>query len=233
MLPLDDRKAAKLEPQSVGRPDPMAGRTRMVLYPGSMHLGEGSVLNVKNRDHTVSATVTIGDEPAEGAIIAQGGRFGGWTLYFDEGHPAYSYNWVDHERYHVRSDTVLEPGEHEVTMVFAYDGDGVGKGGTATLIVDGEEVASGRIENTCGYMFGTTEVMDVGRDSGAPVIDGYRTAHGVCTAEIGSVVIDIAPDADSDETGMVRALLQRQRPARADQTSRVMAKSRCGMVTPR
>lgn len=210
VLPLDDRKTVKLNSALVGRPDPMAGRTRMRLYPGARHIAENSVLDVKNRTHSVTATVTIGEEPAEGAIIAQGGRFGGWTLYFDEGRLAYAHNWVDHERYYVRSEQVIAAGEHEVQMVFDYDGGGVGKGGTATLFVDGEQVASGRIDNTCGYLFGTSEMMDVGRDSGAPVIDGYRTPHGICTAMIDSVVIDVDPQVDRDDAGMVRALLQRQ-----------------------
>lgn len=210
VLPLDDRKAAKLDPQLVGRPDPMSGRTRMVLYPGAMHLGEASVLNVKNRDHTVTASITVGDEPAEGAIIVQGGRFGGWTLYLDQGRLTYGYNWVDHARYFVRSDQVLSAGDHDVQMVFSYDGGGVGKGATVTLLVDGEEVGSGRIDNTCGYLFGTTEAMDVGRDSAAPVVEEYRTPRGECTATIGAVIIDTAPAADHDGEGMVRALLQRQ-----------------------
>lgn len=210
VFPLDDRKTAKLEPHTVGRPDPMAGRTRMVLYPGSMHLGEGSVLNVKNRSHTVTAEVVVGDEPAEGAIIAQGGRFGGWTLYFDEGRIAYGYNWVDHERYVVRSDAALAPGAHTVRFEFDYDGGGVGKGGTGRLYVDGTHVGEGRIDNTCGYLFGTSEAMDVGCDTGAPVIDGYRTPRGECTAEIGSVTIDVSPDQHSDPEGMAHAALQRQ-----------------------
>lgn len=211
VFPLDDRKSVRLDPALVGRPYPMQGRTQMTLYPGARHLGEASVLNVKNRSHVIRAAITIPEgDPAQGAIIAQGGRFGGWSLYLKDSVPTYAYNWVDHELYVVQGDDALAPGDHTLTVVFRYDGGGVGKGAEAALFVDDTQVASGRIENTVGYMFATTEAMDVGADTAAPVVDDYGTTRGECTATIHHVTIDVDPEQDFDADGMVRVYLQRQ-----------------------
>jgi Sulfatase len=209
VFPIDDRKAERLDPVAAGRPDLMGDRTTLTLYPGATHLGESTVPNVKNRSHTVTAEIDVADT-ADGAIVAQGGRFGGWTLYLNDGVPAYCHNWVDHEYYYVRATEALPAGRHTVRFEFDYDGGGPGKGGAGRLLVDGRLVGEGRIDNTCGYMYATTDGLDIGRDTGAPVIDHYQSAGGVCTADIHSVTIDIAVHADHDAVGLARAILARQ-----------------------
>ncbi len=210
VFPLDDRKAERLDPAHVGRPSLMGDRTSLTIHPGATHLGESTVPDVKNRSHTISAEVTIGDEPANGAIVAQGGRFGGWSLYVRDGVPAYCHNWVDHERYFVRGSAPLAPGRHTVAFEFDYDGGGAGRGGDGRLLVDGEEVGAGRIENTCGYLFATTDALDVGRDTGAQVVDDYGSPRGVFTAEVHSVTIDVDPQHHTDREGLAEAILKRQ-----------------------
>src|SRR5690606_32927927 len=109
----------------------------------------------------------------EGVIIAQGGRFGGWSLYFTEGRPAYAYNYFGMNLYTVRATEPLPPGRHEIRLDFAYDGGGLGKGGTAVLLVDGEKHASGRVARTIPYYFSFDETLDVGVDLSTPVTDDY------------------------------------------------------------
>lgn len=210
VFPIDDRKAERLDPTLTGRPSLMGGRTSLTIHPGAMHLGESTVPDVKNRSHTVTAEITVGDDPANGAVIAQGGRFGGWTIYLNDGVPAYCHNWVDHERYYVRGTAPLAAGQHTLRYEFDYDGGGVGKGGLGRLLVDGEQVAEARINNTCGYMFATTDALDVGRDTGAKVIDHYGSEGGVFTATVHQVTLDIAPDAHEDPEGYTKAVLARQ-----------------------
>lgn len=209
VFPIDDRKAERLDPVTAGRPDLMNGRATLTLYPGATHLGEATVPNVKNRSHVVTAHISVTDA-ANGAIVAQGGRFGGWTMYLSDGVPAYCHNWVDHEYYYVRGTEALSAGTHTVSFEFDYDGGGPGKGGNGRLLVDGNVVGKGRIENTCGYMYATTDGLDIGRDTGAPVIDHYGSPDGRCTATVHSVTIDIAPHADHDPGGMAQAILARQ-----------------------
>ncbi len=81
-------------------------------------------------------------------IVAQGGAFGGWTLYVKDGRPAYCYNLFGLQQFKVYGDGELSPGEHQVRVEFTYDGGGLGKGGDAVLYLDGEEVGKGRVDAT-------------------------------------------------------------------------------------
>ena len=48
---------------------------------------------MKNTSGQVTASVSVAeDQTADGIIIAQGSRFGGWALYVEDGHPTYTYN---------------------------------------------------------------------------------------------------------------------------------------------
>lgn len=58
-------------------------------------------------------------------------------------------------------------------MDFAYDGGGIGKGGTATISVDGADVATGRIDKTVPIRISLDEGLDVGEDTGTPVNLSY------------------------------------------------------------
>lgn len=210
VFPLDDRKVERTNPSISGRPDLLAGRTSMTLYPGMTHLSEGCAPDVKNRSHTVSAVIDLDRDDATGAIIAQGGRFGGWALYLDSGVPMYGYNWVDLERYYVKADAAIGSGRHTVRMEFTYDGGGPGKGGDAVLFVDDEQVASGRIDNTCGYVYSLGDTMDVGQDLGPMVVEAYAADRGRFQGKIESVTIDLDPEHHTDAEGKMQAILRRQ-----------------------
>jgi arylsulfatase len=71
---------------------------------------------------------------------------------------------------------------------FVYDGGGVGKGGSATLLLDGEEVAKGRIPETVPTRFSMNEGLEIGRDAGMPVSKDYQIPF-YFTGEIAKVVI--------------------------------------------
>ncbi|MDL2400713.1 hypothetical protein [Rhizobium mayense] len=58
-------------------------------------------------------------------------------------------------------------------MKFAYDGGGIGKGATATLLVDEKQVAEGKIPQTIGVRFSLDETFDIGQDTGTPVLEEY------------------------------------------------------------
>ena len=124
----------------------MWGRTSVTLYPGMSAMMENATLDIKNRSHTVTAEIEVPQGGGEGVIIAQGGRFGGWTLYMKGGKLKYCYNWLDKHRYTIESKDPLPAGKATVKFDFKYDGGGVGKGGTGTLYVNDQKVAEGRIE---------------------------------------------------------------------------------------
>jgi arylsulfatase len=171
VLPLDDRFLERTNAALVGRPDLMAGRTSMTLAQGMAGMQENVFLNVKNKSVKLSAEVEVPPGGGQGTLIAQGGRFGGWSLYVDGGKPGYAYNFLGMQRTAVASQTALPAGKATIELDFAYDGGGLGKGGTATLSVNGKQVAQGRIEHTQAMIFSADETADVGIDLGTPVVE--------------------------------------------------------------
>jgi arylsulfatase A-like enzyme len=172
VLPLDDRVIERTNADIAGRPDVMGARTSLTLYEGMQGMLENTFMNVKNRSSKITAELDIPAGGAQGAILSQGGRFGGWSLYMKDGRPVYVYNFLGLEQYTVAAPQALAPGPATVTLDFAYDGGGVGKGGKATLYVNGRAVAEGRVEKTQPNVFSADETADVGIDNQTPVAEG-------------------------------------------------------------
>jgi arylsulfatase len=171
VLPIDDRTAERFNAQIAGRPDLMMGRKNLLLGPGMGRLSENSVLNVKNKSFSVTAEILVRDDLAEGVILSQGGRFGGWSLYIKGGRLKFCYNYVGLEQYYAESGEPVAAGNRQVRAELAYDGGGLGKGGTLSLYVDGRKVGEGRIEKTQPFIFSADETMDVGYEAGSHVTD--------------------------------------------------------------
>ena len=170
VYPLDDRSYERFNAAIAGRPDLMGSRTSLTLAHGMDGILENAFLNVKNTSKTITANLDLKGND-RGIILSQGGKFGGWALYMDDGKPAYTYNWFGLESYTVKSPTAVGEGSAEVKLVFAYDGEGTGKGGQATLYINGEQVADGRIEQTEPFVFSADETADVGKDDATQVVN--------------------------------------------------------------
>jgi arylsulfatase len=190
VLPLDDRRVERFLPDVSGRPQLVRGRSQ-VLFGGMGRLSESSVVSLKNRSHSVTAEIVVPEAGANGVIVAQGGAFGGWSLYVHEGRPTYCYNLFGLQRFKVAAKREVTPGEHQVRMEFAYDGGGLGKGGAVTLYLDGDHVGSGRVEATQPVIFSADETTDVGADSATPVSDDYGPKDSHFTGRIRWVQLDI------------------------------------------
>jgi arylsulfatase len=171
VLPIDDRVFERLNGAAVGRPDLMAGRTSMTLAEGMDGMMESVFINVKNRSKTITAEIEVPASGAHGTLLAQGGRFGGWSLYVKDGVPAYDYNFLGLQHTSIAATKKLAPGKSTVVFQFDYDGGGPAKGGKGSLFVNGEKVAEGRIEHTQAGMFSADETADVGIDLGTPVVE--------------------------------------------------------------
>jgi arylsulfatase len=195
VLPLDDRGVERTNPDFAGRPQLIRGN-RQVLFGGMGRLTESSVVNIKNKSHTVTAEVVVPKSGAEGVIIAQGGLTGGWSLYAKDGKPKYCYNFYGVERYMVEGAFKIPPGTHQVRMEFAYDGGGLAKGGTVTLYLDGEKAGQGRVERTEPMLFSADETCDVGNDYGSAVTSDYPKEKKF-NGEVKWVEIDLGKDSIS------------------------------------
>lgn len=191
VLPIDDRSIERFDPAVAGRPDLMAGRKTLTVYEGMTGMAENAFINVKNQSVTITAEVDIPAGGANGVILCQGGRFGGWSLYVKDGKPAYTYNFVGLQEYTVNASEPLAPGKATIKLEFAYDGNGRGKGGTVTISVNGKQVGSGRVERTNSNLFSGDDVADVGVDEGTNVSVAYKERENKFTGKIGKVTIEV------------------------------------------
>jgi arylsulfatase A-like enzyme len=208
VLPIDDRGFERALASAVGRPDLMGGRTSLTLAEGMTGMMENVFLNVKNKSLTITAEVEVPPSGANGAILAQGGRFGGWALYVKDGRPAYDYNFLGMQHTTIGATQSLAPGKATIKFDFAYDGGGMGKGGTGTLFVNGQKVAEGRIERTQPMIFSADETADVGIDLGTPVVEAIGAeARSRFTGHIPKVTIEVR-DSDAKADAAVAAALK-------------------------
>jgi arylsulfatase len=198
VLPIDDRVAEKINPDTAGRPVLVKGNTQL-LFGGMGRLSENCVLNLKNKSHSVTAEIEVPGSGAEGVIIAQGANIGGWSLYAKGGKLKYCYNVAGINYYYVEATSPLPAGSHQVRMEFTYAGGGLGKGGQVTLYVDGEKVGDGTIPMTQALVFSADDGCDVGEDSGAPVSQDYGSRGNAFNGPIKGVQLAIAEAAASSD----------------------------------
>jgi len=190
VLPLDDRRIERFNAELAGRPQLIQGRSQL-LFGGMGRLTENSVVVLKNKSHAVSAQIMVPEGGANGVIVAQGGAFGGWSLYLHEGKPAYCYNLFGLHRFKIYGQEPVAAGEHQIRMEFGYDGGGLAKGGSVSLYVDGAKAGEGRVDGTEPMIFSADETTDVGTDGGTPVSDDYGPKDSRFTGRIRWVQLDI------------------------------------------
>lgn len=150
-------------------------------------------INVKNRSHTITADVEIPKGGANGVILAQAGRFGGWSLYLKDSKPINAYNFLGLKTTKIGGSEALPVGNATIRFDLDYNGPGVGKGGTVKILVNGKQVATGKIERTQGNFFSADEGADVGQDGETPVSDDYKEGQNKFTGKIKKVVIEVGP----------------------------------------
>ncbi len=200
VLPIDDRVLERMSAKMVHRPELMGDRTSLALAEGMTGMMENVFINVKNKSKTITAEIEVPAGGANGAILVQGGRFGGWALYVKDGVPAYDYNFLGLQHTTIASTKKLAPGKNTIKFDFAYDGGGPGKGGTGTLFVNNEKVAEGRIEHTQAGIFSADETADVGIDLGTPVVEAIGSeAKSKFTGHITKVTVEVKPMKATDK----------------------------------
>ena len=196
VYPIDDRLYERFNARIAGRPDLMGDRKSLTLAHGMEGILENTFLNVKNTSKTIEADVSLSDK-TNGIILCQGGKFGGWALYMNEGKPAYTYNWFGLDQYTIEGPDELDGEKANIKLTFDYDGDGTGKGGVAKLFVDGEMVAEGRVEKTQPAVFSADETADVGVDDATQVVSKLFKSRkdSEFTGNVNKVTITI-PDSE-------------------------------------
>ena len=192
VLPLDDRMMEKINPDTAGRPILIKGKTQL-LFGGMGRLSENCVLNLKNKSHSVTAKIVVPEKGAEGVIISQGANIGGWSLYAKDGKLKYCYNWGGLKHFIVDGGKI-PAGTHQVRMEFAYAGGGMGKGGKATLFIDGKKAGEGDIGATLAMIFSADDGCDVGEDSGSPVSPEYGSKGNRFNGTVEGIQLSVVDD---------------------------------------
>ncbi|NVK41930.1 MAG: arylsulfatase [Oceanospirillaceae bacterium] len=193
VYPLDDRFAERAT--NPERPSVTRGRTSFTYAPGTVRVPEGSAAPVYQRSHRITAEIEVPEGGASGVLIANGGSAAGYTLYLEDGIPVYEFNFFGKERYRVAGKTPLAPGSHSLSMVYEqlpFEPMKEVTGGTATLLVDGNEIASGDIKKVAPARFSATETQDIGMDLGATVSRAYEDeAPFAFTGTIKQVTVEL------------------------------------------
>jgi len=193
VLPLDDRRVERFNSDLAGRPTLIKGKSQL-LFSGMRRLTENVVLNLKNKSWSVTAEVLLPESNAQGVIIAQGGAFGGWSFYAQDGRLKFCYNLFGLHMFKTEAGAPLPAGKHQVRMEFAYAGGGLAKGGDVTLYVDGQNVGEGQVPATQPMMFSGDETCDVGNETGSSVSDDYTAETSEFNGTINWVQLDQGAD---------------------------------------
>lgn len=196
-LPLDDRTA--LEVVSEERPKPGKPRNRYVYYPGCEPVPMGVGVSIAQRSYHISADVNIEHSQPEGVLFAQGAHNGGHTLYVQEGYLTYVYNWLGEIQQKLASSEPVKPGKHTLAVSFEVKGhdEQHSPHGPARLYIDGNEVASEQIKTQPG-MFGLEGVVTVGRDTGRPASDDYKSPNRFQGGKVEKVTVSVKGKAHRD-----------------------------------
>jgi arylsulfatase len=198
-LPLDATVATRLV---APRPNVTAGRTEFT-YSGETVTGipHGDAPSVLNTSYTITAEVEVPQGGAEGMIHTNGGRFGGYGFYLLKNKPVFTWNLLDVKRERWEGPE-LTPGKHTIEFEFKYDGlgfatlafnslSGLGRSGTGVLKVDGQPVATHKMERTVPLILQWDETFDIGADTGTPVDDHDYQVPFALTAKLIKLTIKL------------------------------------------
>jgi arylsulfatase A-like enzyme len=199
VLPLDASVATRLV---MPRPNITAGRSEFVYTLPMTGLPQGDSPMLLNCSYTISADITVPDGGAEGMILTSGGRFAGYGFYLLKGKPVFLWDLADAKRVRWEAPEALTPGKHLVEFDFKYDGlgagtlafnnlSGLGQGGTGVLKVDGNAVATQKMEHTLPIILQWDEGFDIGSDTGTPVCDEDYQCPFTLTAKLNKLAIKV------------------------------------------
>jgi arylsulfatase len=213
VLPLDGRSVQRF---AEARPEPGKPREKYVYHPGGQYVPENAAVKVFNRDHSITADVTIPVGGAEGALLAHGSRSGGYSLYVMDNRLKYVHNYVGVDEYEVVADEPFPEGDVSVRMEFEATGEpdlGSGKGvpGTVRLFYGDQQVGQGEVPVTTPITTGLTAGLSCGKDSVNAVTDAYRDRTPFeFTGDIARVTVDISGEPFVHEEAELDRIMARE-----------------------
>jgi arylsulfatase len=202
VLPLDASASTRF---AAPRPSLTAGRN-VFTYSGQTVTGipDSAAPRLLNTSYTITANIDVPQEGADGMIVTDGGRFGGYGMYLMKSKPVFTWNLLDLKRERWEAPQALSPGKHTIAFDFKYDGlgfatlafnnlSGIGRGGTGVLKVDGQAAATHKMEHTIPLVLPIDETFDIGADTGTPVDDNDYQVPFAFTGKIDKLTIELEP----------------------------------------
>lgn len=186
ILPIHNNKEG-----SEGRPTVSNGRSQFVFQSGMTRLLGTAAPSTIGRSYSFAADVVLPSTPANGVLVTQGGRFGGYAFYMKDGVVVFDYNTPAIKHFVIRSKEAVAPGEHTIAAEFTSDTATPGSPGTLRLLVDGKEVSSGRIDRTQTSTILDSEGFAVGEDVLTPVNDDYDISGSKFTGELIRLLVEL------------------------------------------
>jgi arylsulfatase A-like enzyme len=201
VLPLDASAATRLV---AARPSVTAGRRVFTYSTPITGLSESVAPRLLNTSYTITADIEVPQQGGDGAIVSEGGRFGGYGFYLLKGKPVFTWNLLGLRRVRWESPVALSPGKHTVAFDFKYHGlgfatlafnnmSGIGRGGTGSLSVDGKAVSTQTMERTVPLVLPIDETFDIGSKTGTPIDDKDYQVPFAFTGKIDKLTISVEP----------------------------------------
>lgn len=177
VLPLDGRSILRqLEP----RPTMGQARETYTYHAGGGEVASSVAVSVLNKSHTITANVVIPEKGAEGVLLAQGGRFAGYSFFVKDKKLCYSHNYVGLKEYVLESAEEIPAGKTTLRYEFQVTGPpnlakGQGTPGVGRLFIGDRKVAEAVIPMTVPLMFSLSgEGLCCGWDSLTPASSAYN-----------------------------------------------------------
>ncbi|WP_213817087.1 arylsulfatase [Glaciihabitans sp. dw_435] len=193
VLPLNDLGIAEFMKLEYHAPIPADGK--FIYYPGTTEVQEASAARTQGVSHKIFADVDFADD-TEGVIVAQGSRFGGYSIFVKNGELVYVNNFLGVPPEQRVSAPAPKSGRHIVGIEFTKTGSGehLESLGTLKLHVDDETVAEASIRTQLGRYALAGEGLCVGYDSGDSVSEEYGQDFRFTGGTIHKVLYDVADD---------------------------------------
>lgn len=198
VLPLDN---STLTRWNAPRPSFTEGRTEFIYSGELTGVPKSAAPDILNKSYSITAEVEIPEGGAEGMIVTEGGRFGGYGLFLSKGEfgvgrgkVIFLYNLLDLKRT-VWEGPELPPGKHTIVFEYTVDEPGLGKSGKGVLYVDAKVVARNSLEHGTPITFPEDETFDIGRDTrtGVAMVEYRYEPPFKFTGKIDKVIFRLKP----------------------------------------
>jgi arylsulfatase A-like enzyme len=208
VLPLNDLGIIEFRALEYTVAVPESGQ--YTYYPGTAEVPQASAANTLNVSYRILAEVEFTEE-SEGVIVAQGSRFGGYSLFIKDGKLIYVYNFLGIPPEQKIVADAPTSGTHVVGVDFTKErvGEYHEPHGPMKLYVDDQVVGEQEMRTILSRYSLCGEGLCIGYDGGDAVSSEYTPRFEFTGGRVVKVVFDVADDAYIDVERQLAAAIAR------------------------